>query len=221
MLEESRPVTGAFSGRKQEAGMIQKDGLVRIRQTGGDFEARISDLYFAYGSNMNLEQIQARCSRPKLVSPARLDGHRLAFYGYTETWDGAYETAVPMPGCEVWGVLYSLSALDWERLDLWQDARMDGGGMYFHFPVAVTDPQGNEYRARMYKKDVQGEPRLPSREYLEFILSGAQQHGLPGYYTRKLEKLATIKASYPVPVRADTNLGASAGIFCETCKTGV
>jgi gamma-glutamylcyclotransferase (GGCT)/AIG2-like uncharacterized protein YtfP len=201
--------------------MMQEDSLVQIQQTGEDSESRISDLYFAYGSNMNLEQIQARCSRPALVSTARLDGYRLAFFGYTEAWDGAYETVEPMPGCEVWGALFSLSNLDWERLDLWQDARMGGGGMYFHFPVTVTDPQGNKHRVRMYKKDVQGEPRLLSREYLEFILSGARQHGLPGHYTRKLEKLATVKATYPVPTRADTDLGASAGVSCGTCETGV
>jgi hypothetical protein len=181
----------------------------------------MSDLYFAYGSNMNLEQIQARCSRPKAVSPACLADYKLAFYGYTEAWDGAYETVEPMPGCEVWGALFSLSKMDWERLDLWQDARMDGGGMYFHFPVTVTDLQGNAHRVRLYKKDVQGDSQLPSREYLEFILSGARQNGLPEYYTQELDKRASVKASYSVPTRADTDLGASAGSSCRTCATGV
>ncbi len=97
---------------------------------------------------------------------------------------------------------------------------MDGGGMYFHYPVTVIDAQGNAHRVRMYKKDVQGDSQYPSREYLEYILHGAKENGLPDDYTRELEKHASVKASYRVPTRADTDLGSSAGFSCRTCATG-
>jgi hypothetical protein len=196
--------------------------LVRIdgtKDAANDAE-EISDLYFAYGSNMNLQQIQLRCSRPQAVSAARLDGYELAFFGYTEAWDGAMETVEPKRGGTVWGVLFSLSRLNWERLDLWQDARMDGGGMYFHFPVTVTDVNGITHKVRLYKKDVLGEPLPPSCEYLDFIAQGAEQHHLPADYIAALRQRPAVRASYAVPTRADTDLGESAGISCRTCDTG-
>jgi len=180
-------------------------------------EARMSDLLFAYGSNMNLNQIRARCSKPFVVSTARLADHRLVFCGHSDVWDGGVETVEPMPGHEVWGVLFSLSKLNWERLDLWQDARMDGGGMYFHFPVSVQDSAGHEHQVRVYKKDIQKEPTNPSREYLEHIVQGAEENGLPHEYIEALRSRDSKPASYSVPARGTSDLGRSAGVSCSDC----
>jgi hypothetical protein len=180
-------------------------------------EARMSDLFFAYGSNMNLNQIGARCSKPFVISTARLADRRLVFCGHSDVWDGGVETVEPMPGHEVWGVLFSLSKLNWERLDLWQDARMDGGGMYFHFPVSVLDSTGCERNARVYKKDIQKEPTNPSREYLDHIVQGATENGLPQEYIEALRARPAQPASYAVPARGTSDLGRSAGVSCSDC----
>jgi cation transport regulator ChaC len=181
---------------------------------------KLSDWYFAYGSNMNLAQIRSRCSRPVVVAIARLADHRLTFYGHTETWDGAMETVEPTPGYEVWGVIFQLSRLDWERLDEWQGARLDGAGQYFHFPVTVTDMDGQDHNVRIYKKDVQGEPRDPSHEYLEHIAHGAAENGLPPHYVEALLKRKAKQASYKVPMRANSGLATFAVISCAECPTG-
>jgi len=177
------------------------------------------DLYFAYGANMNLQQIRSRCNSPVAVSIARLANHRLGFYGYSGVWDGALETVEPMVGAEVWGVLFALSRLDWERLDDWQGARMDGCGMYFHFPVTVTDQDGRAVSARMYKKDITGSAQEPSQEYLEHIVRGASEHGLPPDYIEALMKRKARKASSSVPMWSGFNLAATAGISCADCPT--
>jgi hypothetical protein len=169
---------------------------------------------------MNLEQIRSRCSRPAIVAVASLADHRLAFYGHTETWDGAMETVEPTPGHEVWGVIFRLSRLDWERLDEWQGARMDGGGMYFHFPATVMDLDGQLHGVRFYRKDVQGAPRDPSREYLEHIARGAAENGLPPRYIEELLKRKAHKASYKVPLRPNSDLAQFAGLSCAECPTG-
>jgi len=166
---------------------------------------------------MNLGQMHTRCSRPEVVSIARLSNHRLTFCAHSDVWDGGVETVEPMQGNEVWGVLFSLSQLNWERLDLWQDARMDGGGMYFHFPVTVTDLKGNEHSVRLYKKDLQGEPKDPSREYLEHIVRGARENGLPTDYIHALQARSAHPASYPVPMRGSYDLGQTAGFSCSDC----
>lgn len=181
----------------------------------------LRDWYFAYGSNMNLQQIRSRCARPVVVAVARLADHRLGFYGNSETWDGAVETVEPIPGHEVWGVIFALSGLDWERLDLWQGARLDGGGIYFHFPVTVTDLDGQTYKVRLYKKDIQGEPRNPSREYLDHIVRGATENGLPPSYIENLGNRKAFRASYKVPLRPNSNLAEAAGVTCAECSSGV
>ncbi len=193
--------------------------ISQVRKSAGRAE-KVSDWYFAYGSNMNQEQIRSRCCRPVAVTVARLADYRLEFYGYSETWDGALETVEPMPGDEVWGVIFELSRLDWERLDDWQGARMDGGGMYFHFPATVTDMDGQTHGVRLYKKDVQGTPRDPSREYLEHIASGATHNGLPPGYIKTMMNRNADKASYNVPMRGNSNLGKSAGVSCVECPSG-
>ena len=38
-------------------------------------------LYFAYGSNINLEQMAIRCPAAQVVGPAVLDGYELLFRG--------------------------------------------------------------------------------------------------------------------------------------------
>lgn len=180
----------------------------------------LPDLYFAYGSNMNLSQIRSRCSRPVAKGIARLSNHRIEFFGRTEKWDSAMETVEEAPGHEVWGVMFALSQLDWERLDLWQDARMDGAGMYFHFPVSVVDLDGREHSVRLYKKDILGEVRDPSREYLDHILRGASEHGLPPNYIEQLKQRRTHNASYSVPLLPGYDMGRSAEMTCADCASG-
>lgn len=182
-------------------------------------EARMKDLYFAYGSNMNLSQIRSRCSRPEAISAACLKDHRLVFCGHSDVWDGGMETVEPAPGMDVWGVLFSLSNMNWERLDLWQDARMDGGGLYFHIPMIVEDMEGHEHYVRLYKKDVQKEPTKPSREYLDFIVQGAIENGLPRFYIDALKAITSKPALYPVPMRGSYDLGQTAGVSCSDCAS--
>ena len=124
--------------------------------------------YFAYGSNMNPQQMAERCSAARVVCAACLPGYRLAFYGRNRVWDGGQETVVQTPGPDkeqaVWGVLYELSFSDAASLDLWCSVRLDGGGAYFHYPVLVVDATGRENTAVLYKKDVLGQAVAPSSE---------------------------------------------------------
>lgn len=173
--------------------------------------------YFLYGSNLNLKQLQARCSRPKALGVARLPNHRIGFYGYSKIWDGAIETAVPEPGHDLWGVIYELSYSDGEQLDSWQDARLDGSGAYFHYPTSVVDVSGNRFGVILYKKDIQETPQTPSREYLDFILQGVREQNLPEEFIQELQKTATHPATYPVPKTPKFNLGLLGG-HCSDCQ---
>ena len=129
--------------------------------------------YFAYGSNMNAEQMQSRGARPLSVVVAKLPDHAIAFHGYSKTWDGAVETVVSAPGHEVWGVIYKLTFSDANSLDSWQDVRLDGTGAYFLFPTSVIDTEGRAQSVLLYKKDVLEAPQKPSREVPRFHNPGS------------------------------------------------
>lgn len=186
-------------------------------QTASDAASR--NFFFAYGANMNPVQIKKRCSSPVHVAAAFLPDHRIGFYGHSAEWNGGLETAVKAEGSQLWGVVYALSDLDWERIDLWQDARFDGTGRYFHYPVEVCDLRGNHYEARMYKMDVLGPARPPSKSYIQHILDGARENGLPPAYIDNLLAIEATPAQHAVLQRMGYDPAASAGASCASCNS--
>ncbi len=156
-------------------------------------------LFFAYGSNMNPGQIISRCFKAEACAIARLPGHEIAFYGHSKRWDGGEATVTPKTGKGVWGIVYKLTLSDSERLDSWQDVRLDGTGAYFHYPTVVMGMEGNEYPVLLYKRFLSGEPGSPSEEYMDAVISGALFHGLPSDYVEELKGIKTVKASFPAP----------------------
>lgn len=156
-------------------------------------------LYFAYGFNISLEKMSQKCSKPRVLGIARLEGHKIGFYEHSVIWDGAVETLVPDAQSEVWGVLYQLERYDWDQLDNCEDVRLDGTGEYFHYPVKVFDKQNVAHEADVYKKARLGETKKPSTEYLNLIIQGAKEQGLPESYIITLQNMASKPASYAVP----------------------
>src|ERR1700744_4864901 len=71
-------------------------------------------LYFAYGSNMDVEAMARRCPRSKALGLARLRRHRLAVM--REGW----LTAVRNPSSAVHGVLWDLALSDIPALDRYE-----------------------------------------------------------------------------------------------------
>ena len=60
--------------------------------------------YFAYGSNMNLEQMKYRCPAAEVVENVRLEDYRLAFRGRAP--GNGVATVLPEKGSCVEGVLW-------------------------------------------------------------------------------------------------------------------
>jgi gamma-glutamylcyclotransferase (GGCT)/AIG2-like uncharacterized protein YtfP len=173
--------------------------------------------FFLYGSLLNAE-MQKHCEiTPEPIVVARLNEYTLDFYGYSKIWDSGVETVVPAPGKTVWGVVYKLSHSDADSLDLWYDARLDGSGISFHYPVIVEDNCNNQYHAYMYKKDVLGKPEKPTIEYVKFIKDGAQREDLPGVYIGELCSISVKSASYQVPRESRFSKIALLKSTCSEC----
>ena len=69
--------------------------------------------YFAYGSNLNFEQMAYRCPEATVVGTAKLDGYELAFRR-------GYLTILPKEGASVEGLIWSVTDHDESQLDCYE-----------------------------------------------------------------------------------------------------
>ena len=126
-------------------------------------------LYFAYGSNINLDQMAYRCPDAQVVGPVELEGYELLFRR------GGFATIAPKEGETVTGLLWSITpgcerSLDrYEGYPRFYDKRM----------VTVRDGEGRSLSVMAYIMDDRfREPMLPTTTYYNGILEGYRQNGL-------------------------------------------
>ena len=143
-------------------------------------------LYFAYGSNLKLSQLLRRCPGSTVAGRARLPGYRLAFTRYSTKRKGGVADIVAEPEAEVWGVLYDVDDEGMASLDAFEGVPR----AYRRETVTVTDDEGVEREAQTYIAHRTGE-FAPGREYLDLIVTGAREHGLPDEYIRSVEAVKT------------------------------
>ncbi|MBQ9016120.1 MAG: gamma-glutamylcyclotransferase [Firmicutes bacterium] len=74
-------------------------------------------LYIAYGSNMNIGQMQRRCPTAKVVTNMYLEGHRLRFMG---SHYGAVATIEPSPDDLVPVTIWEICPDDEQSLDAYE-----------------------------------------------------------------------------------------------------
>lgn len=131
-------------------------------------------LYFAYGSNMNLNQMAFRCPDAEVVDTVRLEGYRLAFR--TNGGGNGVATILPEPDSFVDGVLWRISERDEQHLDHYEGFPF----LYGKEPVTVTDQDGvrREIMAYTMNSPYKEVPAMPSKAYLEGILNGCRQNGI-------------------------------------------
>jgi gamma-glutamylcyclotransferase (GGCT)/AIG2-like uncharacterized protein YtfP len=137
--------------------------------------------YFAYGSNLDADQMRDRCPSSSPLGPARLEGHRLGFTHFSKRWGGGSADVIPAPDAVVWGVLYGLNADDLARLD-----RFEGGYERITVEVAghATVLEAVSYAVRE-KRDY-----VPPAAYLEKMLRWGEHWALPPSYLEELRRTA-------------------------------
>jgi hypothetical protein len=133
-------------------------------------------LYFAYGSNMDLAAMTARCPASRPVGVARLVRHR-----FFVTADG-YASVTRDPRRAVWGLLWDLALGDMPALDRWESLST---GLYAKTIQPVLGPQGPR-RALIYVARA-ARPGQPEAGYMEGVAAAAEAAGLPEAYRRELE----------------------------------
>ncbi len=154
-----------------------------------------SELVFAYGSNMDPGQMRERCPGSDLswfVAEAR--GWRLWFPRQSKKRKGSVGSLAPDTERSVWGVVFSVSKRDFQRLDHFE-------GVPNRYQRELIEVVHQDQRDSLVSKvwtyfavpqDNPPKGYLPSRDYLNLYIRGAEYFGLPPEY---LEPLRNTKAS--------------------------
>jgi phage replication-related protein YjqB (UPF0714/DUF867 family)/gamma-glutamylcyclotransferase (GGCT)/AIG2-like uncharacterized protein YtfP len=123
--------------------------------------------YFAYGSNLSVAQMAARC--PDAIDPRPAT---LADYDWLINERGV-ATVEPFEGSEVHGILWQVSDSDLASLDC-----AEGVPVRYRRDRLKVDTNDGPVDAWVYI-DHRVEPGHPRDGYLERIVDGATHHGLP------------------------------------------
>lgn len=142
--------------------------------------------YIAYGSNINLEQMEYRCPNSHVIGNGMLKGWKLVFNIHADIiYTGNIEDKVPV-------LIWEIANEDWKSLD-----RYEGFPSYYEKEIIKTYVRGNkteECIAYVMADDMKGFS-LPYEEYYNTIYIGYMENNLnPKYlnealnYTFDMEK---------------------------------
>jgi hypothetical protein len=131
---------------------------------------------------MSSAELRAWCPSHRVLGPAELPDHRLAFLRRSIRWGAGVVDIVPAPGRSVWGVLYDLPVGPGEL-----DAKEGAGFAYRRREVDVLGDDSS-FAAFAYEV-IEKEPAevRPRPDYVELLVTGAREHGLPADYIAELE----------------------------------
>ena len=131
-------------------------------------------MYFAYGSNINLDQMSVRCPNATVIGPVTLNNYELTFRG---RMDGCGVANIePKKGSAVPGLLWRITSQCEAALYIYEGAPR----FYEQKMITVRDMEGHRHRVMAYI--MTPDPRdhaLPSSDYFHGICRGYAQNGLP------------------------------------------
>ena len=155
--------------------------------------------YFAFGSNLSLDQMRKRCPGHQLVGIAVLTNHRVVCNKKGDNGLDYYAGIVCSPGDEVLGVLYQLTEEDIASLDVSEGCK-DGGRHYIRnekdFLVRSRET-GQVINAFTYFVVEPVALKKPTSEYAAKIFKGCRDHGFPKEYVKNLERWFLMDSETP------------------------
>lgn len=155
--------------------------------------------YFAYGSNMDKEDLDRWCTSRGFplvkflsVSPAELDGHRLCFNYFSASRNGGAANIMESDEDHVFGLLIEIEERDLETI------RTKEGYPNFYTEISV-DVQRLDgtvvqdvitYKVVKSREEPSHQP--PTRDYLSLIIRSARRYNFPADYVNYLQLIKTI-----------------------------
>ncbi|MBY6096754.1 gamma-glutamylcyclotransferase family protein [Ferrimonas balearica] len=145
--------------------------------------------YFAYGSNMSLRRLQQRVPSARRLALATLPGHQMRFHKRGRDGSAKCDAfATEQVDVPLFGALFLLDPQHKPQLDL-----AEGLGVgYQQKLVQVQCQQGHWHRAFTYVALQLDASLQPYHWYLEHVLIGARESGLPTGYLSGLQQVISI-----------------------------
>lgn len=148
--------------------------------------------YFAYGSNMSSTRLRERVPSAERVGMFSLKEHNLAFHKISN--DGSGKCDAFFTGNmedNVFGALFEISENEKSNLD-----KAEGLGYgYDEKHVQVEDEQGNIFEAITYVASNIDDSLVPYSWYLNHVILGAQETGVPDSYLEMIRAVASSEDS--------------------------
>ena len=131
--------------------------------------------YLAYGSNLNMEQMQYRCPGAVPLGTAELEGYRLLFKG---SKTGSYLTIEKAEGFTVPVGVWAVTEADEKRLDCYE------GFPHFYYKTelditysGIHADRKHRCRAFLYIMHEERQPGIPSYSYVRTCRRGYADFG--------------------------------------------
>lgn len=121
-------------------------------------------LYIAYGSNLNLAQMSARCPSARVYAKGVLNNWELVYRG---TKTNSHATIERKTGSIVPVLVWEIQSIDEYRLDIYE-----GYHHYYSKKNIMVDIEGRKKKAMVYIMDEQQSPGRPSISYIKTIWQG-------------------------------------------------
>ena len=110
-------------------------------------------LYFAYGSNLDPDQMTSRCPGHQVVGLAVMHDHKMIFPLTSHDWGGGVAGVQMQHGAELWGMVFELTDSDLAALDRYEGFKGPGDqhNLYDRETVFVelTRPDDGSFTRRL------------------------------------------------------------------------
>ena len=144
-------------------------------------------LYFAYGSNLDAEQMRERCPGSSLISTGVLKGYRIDFTRYSRGFNGGVADVLADPAQDVWGKVWELTNEHFESLDGYEGYPI----VYTRFQSVIMGPREKFTDVWVYTVVNKKSFVAPSEFYLNIIKQAAIDYGFPESYRSMLNTITT------------------------------
>lgn len=124
----------------------------------------MSKLYVAYGSNLNLSQMAARCPSATIYSVGRLNNWQLVYRGIQ---GNSHATIRKRKGSSVPVLIWNIEPFDEHRLDIYE-----GYPRYYYKQNIMVEISGKKRKAMVYIMNSAKQPGAPSQYYIDTIRQG-------------------------------------------------
>ena len=133
-------------------------------------------LYFAYGSNMDEEQMADRCPGAKVLKKAEIADYQFAID------NRGVATILPKPGSKVEGLLWIVSQRNIKTLDGYEGV----AGGYYRKETLTVEVNGLQHEVLVYLSNAKCDRPGYRQGYMQKIIDAAKEHKLSKEYIDEL-----------------------------------